>query len=100
MGGIIPSVEDRLKVNILILAGLKGNEEMVSYVSRIKIPTLMLNGKYDYTFPLEKSIKLFYDLRGTTKKELLFYDTDHYVPQNEMIKEVLAWCDMYLGTVK
>jgi eukaryotic-like serine/threonine-protein kinase len=100
MGGIIPAVEDRLKVNILILAGLKGDGKMVSYVSRIKIPTLMLNGKYDYTFPLEKSARQFYDLLGTTKKDLILYDTDHYVPQNEMIKEVLSWCDNYLGPVK
>jgi eukaryotic-like serine/threonine-protein kinase len=100
MGGIIPAVEGRLKVNILILAGLKGKGEMASFVSRIKIPTLMLNGKYDFTFPLETSVKPFYDLLGTTKKNLILYDTDHYVPQNEMIKEVLAWCDKYLAPVK
>jgi dienelactone hydrolase len=100
MGGIIPAVENRLKVNILIVAGLQGDEGMVNYVSRIKIPTLMLNGKYDFTFPLENSVRPFYDLLGTTKKELILYDTDHFVPKNEMIKEVLAWCDKYLGPVK
>ena len=73
MGGIIPAVEDRLKVNILIIAGLKGSGEMVSYVSRIKIPTLMLNGKYDYTFPLEKSVKPFYDLLGTDKEKISLF---------------------------
>ena len=100
MGGFIPAVEGRLKINILILAGLKGDGTMVSYVSRIKIPTLMLNGKYDYTYPLENSVKPFYDLLSTAKKDLILYDTDHYVPQNEMIKEVLKWCDKYLGPVK
>ena len=100
MGGIIPAVENRLKVNILIVAGLQGDEGMVNYVSRIKIPTLMLNGKYDFTFPLENSVRPFYDLLGTTKKELILYDTDHFVPKKEMIKEVLAWCDKYLGPVK
>ena len=100
MGGIIPAVENRLKVNILIVGGLSGDEGMVNYISRIKIPTLMLNGKYDFTFPLEKSVKPFYDLLGTTNKDLILYDTDHFVPKNEMIKEVLAWCDKYLGPVK
>jgi len=99
MGGIIPAVEDRLKVNILIVGGLKG-DRMISYVSRIKIPTLMLNGKYDFTYSLETSVKPFYDLLSTTKKELFLYDTDHFVPKNEMIKEVLNWCDIYLGPVK
>jgi len=100
MGGIIPTVENRLKVNILIIGGLYGDGEMVNYVSRIKVPTLMLNGKFDFTFPLEKSVKPFYDLLGATKKELILYDTDHFVPKNEMIKEVLVWCDKYLGPVK
>ena len=99
MGGIIPAVEDRLKVNILIVGGLKG-DRMISYVSRIKIPTLMLNGKYDFTYSLETSVKPFYDLLSTTKKELFLYDTDHFVPKNEMIKEVLNWCDIYLDPVK
>jgi alpha-beta hydrolase superfamily lysophospholipase len=100
MGGIIPAVEDRLKVNILMVGGLVGDGGMVSYISRIKIPTLMLNGKYDFTFPYEKSVLPFFNFLGTTKKDLKLYDTDHYVPTNEMIKEVLAWCDKYLGPVK
>ena len=102
MGGMIPAVEERLKVNILIVGGLRGDGEMVSYVSRIKIPTLMLNGKYDYTFPYEKSVLPFYNFLGTPgeDKKIVIYDTDHYVPKNEMIKEVLAWCDKYLDPVK
>jgi dienelactone hydrolase len=102
MGGIIPAVEDRLKVNILILGGLKGDGGMVSYVSRITIPTLMLNGKYDLAFPYEKSVLPFYNFLGTPEKDkhIYVYNTDHYVPKNEMIKEVLAWCDEYLGPVK
>jgi dienelactone hydrolase len=101
MGGIIPAVEDRLKVNILIIGGLRG-EEMVNFVTRVKIPTLMLNGKYDFTFPFENSVKPFYEFLGTpvNDKKLILYETDHYVPRNEMIKEVLAWLDKYLGPVK
>jgi dienelactone hydrolase len=101
IGGIIPAVEGRLKVNILIVGGLSGDGTHVSYVSRIKIPTLMLNGKYDYTFPYEKSVLPFYNFLGTPAqdKKLIPYDTDHYVPKNEMIKEVLAWCDKYFGPV-
>ena len=102
MGGIIPAIEDRLKVNILIVGGFYGEfEEMVSYVPRIKIPTLMLNGKYDASFPYELTVLPFYNFLGTPEqdKRLIPYETDHYVPRNEMIKEVLAWCDKYLGPV-
>jgi hypothetical protein len=25
------------------------------------------------------------------------YDTDHFIPRNELIKETLGWLDRYLG---
>lgn len=105
MGAIVPAVEDRLKVNILVIPGLWGvslpETDELNYLPRVKIPTLMLNGIYDYRFPLENNIKSFYKLLGTPEndKKLIPYETDHYVPGNEMIKEVLAWCDKYLGPV-
>jgi formylglycine-generating enzyme required for sulfatase activity/dienelactone hydrolase len=106
MGAIIPAVEDRLKVNILVVAGLSeaGLPEVnqINYISRVKIPTLMLNGRFDYTFPYEKSALPFYKLLGTPEKDKrqFVYETDHYVPKNEMIKETLTWLDHYLGPVK
>jgi eukaryotic-like serine/threonine-protein kinase len=108
MGGIIPAVEDRLAVSILNMGGFYSitsiypEADQINYVSRIKIPVLMLNGKYDMTFPLEKSVIPFYNLLGTPTKDkrLCVYETDHYVPKNEMIKETLNWLDHYLGPVK
>lgn len=101
MGGVISALEDRLKVNILIVGGLRG-EEVINFLPRVKIPTLMLNGRYDFTFPLENTVQTFFKFLGTPAddKKLVVYETDHYVPRNEMIKEVLAWCDKYLGPVK
>jgi eukaryotic-like serine/threonine-protein kinase len=106
MGGIVPAVEDRLKVNILLTPGLWGGAlpevDEINYIPRVKIPTLMLSGRYDFTFPLENNVKPFFKLLGTPDKDkqLIIYETDHYVPKNEMIKEVLGWCDKYLGPVK
>jgi dipeptidyl aminopeptidase/acylaminoacyl peptidase len=76
--------------------------DQINYIPRIKIPTLMLNGRYDYTFPYEKSALPFFNLLGTPVKDKrqVVYETDHFVPKNEMIKEVLNWCDRYLGPVK
>jgi cephalosporin-C deacetylase-like acetyl esterase len=106
VGGIIPAVEDRLSVNILIVGGFWSKAlpeaDIINYVTRIKIPTLMLNGKYDNIFALETNVKPFFSLLGTPYKDkrLCVYDTDHYVSKNDMIKEVLGWCDKYMGTVK
>jgi len=106
MGGIIPAVEERLKVNILIVGGLRGGAlpeiDQINYLPRIKIPTLMLNGKYDFRFPYDKTVLPFYKLLGTPEKDKrhAIYETDHFVPKNEMIKETLTWLDRYLGPVK
>jgi dienelactone hydrolase len=106
MGGIIPAVEKRLKVNILIVGGFYPlalpEANGINYVPRIKIPTLMLAGRYDYTNPLEINVRPFYRLLGTPEKDkhLIIYETDHYVQKSDMIKEVLSWLDKYFGPVK
>ena len=107
MGGIIPAVEDRLGLCILNVGGFDPYSEFlpevdaINYVPRIKIPVLMLNGRYDNNFPLETSVKPFFNLLGTSNedKSLIVYETDHYVPKSEMIKEILNWLDKYFGTV-
>ena len=62
----------------------------------------MLNGRYDMAFPYETTVKPFFDLMGTPLKDkhIRIYETDHYIPKNEMIKEVLTFLDNYLGTVR
>jgi dienelactone hydrolase len=106
MGGIISAVEERLKLAIIIRGGLyKGwrypEAEGITYISRVKIPVLMLNGKYDLVFPVETNVKPMFDLLGTPDehKVLKIYETDHFVPKNEMIKESLNWLDKYFGPV-
>jgi serine/threonine protein kinase/dienelactone hydrolase len=105
-GVIIPAVEERLKASVLLpgCLGDPGRPEVhpINYVTRVKTPTLMLNGKYDANFPYETSAKPLLDLLGTLDehKELKLYDTDHIPPLNESIKEILAWLDKYLGPAK
>ncbi len=103
LGAIIPAVEDRLKVSVIKAGGLRAGWRPeinpINYVTRVKIPTLMLNGRYDMTFPYETSAKPMYDLLGTPTEDkiLKLYDTDHFIPRNEFIKETLAWLDRYFG---
>jgi dienelactone hydrolase len=106
MGGIISAVEERIKLAILIRGGLfKGwrypEAEGITYIPRVKIPVLMLNGKYDIIFPLETNVKPMIDLLGTPDehKVLKVYETDHFVPRNAMINETLNWLDKYFGPV-
>ena len=105
-GGNIPAVEERLKVNILIVGGFSGKAlpevYQINYLPRIKIPVLMLNGKYDPGRPYETNLKPFFDLLGTPEenKRLCLYETGHFVPKSEIIKETLDFLDKYLGPVK
>jgi dienelactone hydrolase len=105
-GSMIPAVEERLKVSVLIGGGITGGARPeaneINYVTRVKIPTLMLNGRYDTLALLETMSKPMFDLLGTPApdKQQKLYDTDHIPPKNEIIKETLAWLDRYLGPVK
>jgi hypothetical protein len=106
LGVIIPAVEERLKTTVILAGGLTGRgrpeANQINYVSRVRTPTLMLNGKYDAFYLYETSSKPMFDLLGTPDehKELKLYETDHIPPRNEFIKETLAWLDRYLGPVR
>ncbi len=105
-GAIIPAVEERLAASVLRVGGLSevGRPEVnaINYVGRVRLPTLMLNGRYDLDFPYELTVKPMFDLLGTPpdQKELKLYDADHGLPDEEVVKETLAWLDRYLGPVK
>ena len=105
MGAIIPAVEERFGVSVLVGGGLLGlgrpEASDLTYVTRVRTPTLMLNGQYDVFFPPETSSQPMFDLLATPPedKRLILYETDHIPPRNEYIKETLAWLDKYLGPV-
>jgi formylglycine-generating enzyme required for sulfatase activity/dienelactone hydrolase len=105
LGAIIPAVEPRLRASVLVAGGLGGlarpEASLVNYVTRVRTPTLMLNGRYDNLVGLERGIKPMFRLLGTpaSDKRLILYDTDHIPPKAEYVKETLAWLDRYLGPV-
>ncbi|GMR14352.1 MAG: hypothetical protein BMS9Abin29_2603 [Gemmatimonadota bacterium] len=104
-GAIIPAVEDRLGASVLVAGGFdwRARPEVLdlNYVTRVRTPTLMLNGRYDNILDIEGQVKPMFELLGTPAeyKRLILYDTDHIPPRTEYIKETLAWLDKYLGPV-
>lgn len=104
MGAFIPAVEDRISLNILVAAGFASSRaypeiDEFNYITRVQAPTLILNGKYDSSFPLEGNADLFYDLLGTREedKELYLIEAGHNFYKRNRIKPVLEWCDKYFG---
>ncbi len=106
MGAIIPAVEGRIQASVLVVAGMGFEPALpevdpINFVTRVKVPTIMLNGKHDHFFPLETSQKPMIDLLGTPNddKKLVVYQTGHATPRAQRIIETLAWLDRYLGPV-
>ena len=105
-GALVPAVENRLKASVLISGGFTGMERPevnpANFATHVRIPTLMLNGRYDTNMPPQISQKPMFELLGTpaADKQWKLYETDHVPPRKEYIKETLAWFDRYLGPVK
>jgi dienelactone hydrolase len=107
LGGLMTAVEGRFKTAILYVAGFRFQKQKPEvdpfhFVSRVRIPVLMLNGRYDSFFPHETAQIPMFKLLGTPEehKRHLIYDTGHNIPRNQLNKESLAWLDKYLGPVK
>ncbi len=105
-GSIHAAVEPRIKVIVFLsggLAGLRLPAEInpSNYAPRVKIPALMVNGRYDPIFSVETSQVPLFNLLGTPAKDKrhAIIEGGHAPSRPEMIKETLAWLDKYLGPV-
>ena len=99
------AMEPRFEVAVLQLAGLPYRDllpevDPVNFVSRIKIPVLMLEGRYDHLFPVEQSQEPMMALLGSPpdQKRSVLFDAGHGpLPRGQVIHETLGWLDKYLG---
>jgi eukaryotic-like serine/threonine-protein kinase len=108
--GVILStlLQDRLKTSIFLDGGYflfpptPGNDQ-ADFAPRLKMPVLMVNGRYDYSFSLDRSQNPFFAMLGTpaADKRHLVLDTPHDVTEQrpQLVKAVLDWLDHYLGRV-
>jgi formylglycine-generating enzyme required for sulfatase activity/predicted Ser/Thr protein kinase/dienelactone hydrolase len=101
-------LQDRLKAAVFLDGGfflqpppLGGDQ--ADFAPRLKIPVLMVNGRYDFTFGLEKAQNPLFAMLGTpaADKRHLVLDTPHDVTEQkpQLVKAVLDWLDRYLGRV-
>ncbi|MCH2461202.1 MAG: SUMF1/EgtB/PvdO family nonheme iron enzyme, partial [Gemmatimonadetes bacterium] len=105
LGAIIPAVEPRFRVNMVMIGGLASGTalpevDQINYVTRVTIPTLMLNGRHDPLQPVESSQLPMYRLLGTPeadKQHIIYEGYGHNLPPNERARETLDWLDQYFG---
>ena len=107
-GVIYTALEDRFKTIVFLDGGfflgppLDGRDQ-VDFAPRTKKPVLMVNGRYDFTFSLDRAQLPLFRMLGTpeAEKKHVVFDTPHDVSQQktELAKNVLGWLDKYLGRV-
>ena len=106
MAPLFLALEPRFKAAVLHVGGFYLQEafpeaDPVNFASRVKIPVLMLNGRFDFFFPTATSQDPLFEMLGTPAehKRRVIYDTSHTIPRTEMIRESVSWLDRYLGPV-
>jgi eukaryotic-like serine/threonine-protein kinase len=101
---LILAVEPRISLAVIYCGGFARQQSLpevdpVNFAPRVKVPVLMLNGRYDYFYPTTSSQEPLFNLLGTPAehKRRVVYESSHMIPRNETIKEVVNWLERYWG---
>jgi serine/threonine protein kinase/dienelactone hydrolase len=101
--------QDRLKTAVFLDGGFflgkpRDGEDQADFAPRLKRPVLMVNGRYDFTFSLERAQNPLFNMLGTpaADKQHIVLETSHDVrtKRSELLSSVLGWLDKYLGRVQ
>jgi len=77
---------------------LKPENRPETYLPRIAIPTLILNGRFDIIFPVNTGQEPFVRLLGTPdehKRHVILQGGHVPLPRTPMVTEILAWLERY-----
>jgi len=107
-GPLWAAVESRIRVMIFSSGGFQARYDLpevdpFNFAPHVRIPVLMINGRYDQDFPLESSqLPLFRSLGTPARdKKHVVYEGGHMVfPRPAAVRESLDWLDKYLGPVQ
>jgi eukaryotic-like serine/threonine-protein kinase len=106
-GPIFTTLEKRFRTSILLAGGFwettsRPELDQLNFVGRVRVPTLMLNGRDDFRFPLDVSQRPMFQALGTPEsdKRHVLVEGGHVPPRAVIVKDVLAWLDRYLGPVE
>jgi len=101
---LLAAVEDRVKVGVLVGGGLSQwaslpEADPLNFAPHVHQPMLMVNGRFDFVFPLGTSQEPLLRLLGSRAedKRHVVFESGHVPPNDLLTREVLDWLDRYLG---
>jgi dienelactone hydrolase/predicted Ser/Thr protein kinase len=104
------ALDSRLSTGILLMGGLGSGTpapeaDSFNFVPRVRVPILMINGDQDFIFPLHTTQRPLLAHLGTpeAEKKHVLYPGGHEIAgtkRNQLIPEIVAWLDKYLGRVQ
>jgi predicted esterase len=106
LGPVMLALETRFRAAVLVGGGFSPQEQFpeireINFAPHVKLPVLIIDGRYDFEFPVETFQKPMVRWLGTpeAEKRYVLFDTGHVPPRNGIIRETLDWLDHYLGAV-
>ena len=104
---IFTALDPRYKAAVYLVGGLPFERyapevDPLNFATRSHVPTLMLNGRYDFSLTVDGCQRPLFRLLGAPEKDKrhVLFDTAHDLPGAAVVKETLAWLDRYLGPVR
>jgi tRNA A-37 threonylcarbamoyl transferase component Bud32/pimeloyl-ACP methyl ester carboxylesterase len=106
-GIIFVALEPRIRTAVLAAGGLRflrvpPEVEPLNFAPRIRIPVLLVAGRYDFGHPYETTQVPLFRALGTPEKDKrhVVFDGGHIPPKIQpLVKEILDWLDRTLGPV-
>jgi serine/threonine protein kinase/dienelactone hydrolase len=105
LGVNFAAVEDRIKAVVMLDGGMYNSTalpgtDQADFAPRLKAPALLIAGKFDWIYLGKDALIRMLGAPAADKKAVLL-DTAHDVSEKraDMVREVLAWLDRYLGKV-
>jgi dienelactone hydrolase/predicted Ser/Thr protein kinase len=104
---VVLAVEPRFETAVLVAGGLKKRSvtpeaQPVHFISRVRLPVLILTGRHDFSAPYETEQRPLFEMLATppeNKRHVVFEAGHMPQPWNEVIRESLEWTDRWLGPV-
>jgi dipeptidyl aminopeptidase/acylaminoacyl peptidase len=106
-GVTLVALENRFKTAIFASGGFRLERappevEPINFAPRIKIPVLLIAGRYDFAHPYETTQVPMFRFLGTAEpdKKHVSFDGGHIpLTIQPVVREMLDWLDRYLGPV-